>query len=227
MVSWQIPGHTGWTAQAPAARRLALALALAGLVASCASPERRVDAQGRIHFDAPPEDLERLRSAPVCCRALAQFPFEPLDLRKGGQVSFRIDHASPAFNFDGGKSYFKAFSLPPAKQFYSLTVRSSGYFAHAALTLDADFRVASDRRARDRLLFNAVGDRFPIGYLERELVIRPTDRYLVIFTTDELLRSATGTRETLKLALGTSTSRYVHWHRPIGQLTIIQPYPSK
>jgi len=226
MVTGQTSEKTEWTVLIrTAAGRVVLALALVGLVASCASPQRRVDSQGRTHFDTPPEELERLRSAPVCCRTFAQFPFEPLDLRKGGRISFRIDHASPAFNFDWGKSYFKAFSLPPAKEYYSMVVESSGYFAHAALTLDADFRVMSDWRARDRLAFNAVG-RFPIAYLRREVVIRPADRYLVIFTTDELLRSATVTRETLKLGLGESTSTHVHWHSPTGQLSITQPYPA-
>ena len=227
MVTRHIHEENGWTDPVLAVRGLVLGLALVGLLASCASPPRRVDSQGRTHFDTPPEELERLRSAPVCCRTFAQFPFEPLDLQKGGRISFRIDHASPAFNFDWGKSYFKAFSLPPAKQFYSVIIASSGYFAHAALTLDADFRVLSDWRARDRLVFNAVGPRFPIAYLERETVIRPADRYLVIFTTDELLRSATVTRETLKLPLGSSTSTSVHWHRPIGQLSITQPYPAE
>jgi maltose operon protein len=228
MVSRPVPEHGGWTARAPAARRLALALALIGLVASCASPQRRVDAQGRIHFDPRPEDLERLRSAPVCCRTFAQFPFEPLDLRKGGKVTFRIDHASPAFNFESGKSYFKAFSLPPVKHHYEVTVQSYlPRFANAALTLDANFRIASTQSAPDRLMFRAEGYRFPLTYLDRGVLISPADRYLIILTTDELLRRATVTRETLKLGLGESTSTYVNWHRPTGELSIIQLYPSE
>ena len=94
-------------------KKTTLILLLTGvLVSSCAS-------------DKPVDPVKsELESAAVCCEKYQQFYFQPL--RLGATESFTIDRSSQAFLFDGGKSYFKAFSLPAATKPYFVIV--SSYF---------------------------------------------------------------------------------------------------
>ncbi|MGH8751025.1 MAG: hypothetical protein ACREUV_04900, partial [Burkholderiales bacterium] len=64
----------------------------------------------------------QLDGAPACCTSYAQFKFEPLSLV--GSESATLGNTSPAYNFDSGKSYFKAYRLPESRRPYSITVRS-------------------------------------------------------------------------------------------------------
>ena len=87
---------------------------------------------------------ELQEAAPVAAyQGFANFPYEKLSL-KDSKV-FRIDETSPSYDFDTGKSFFKAFALPQSPTSYTVTVRSylvghhviSGYiFAPRAIFLN-------------------------------------------------------------------------------------------
>lgn len=64
--------------------------------------------------------VDSLRDAKECRQSMAEFPYEPL--LEGKRVDFTLDASSPAFRFETGKSYCKAFSLPK-KQFPYRSVR--------------------------------------------------------------------------------------------------------
>src|SRR5690606_4944660 len=87
-----------------------IALALAG----CGSePLRRVDA-----LAASPAPLQgsveqaraALAAAPICCSGVDRLPFEPLEAGFAGDVL--IDTQAPAYRFETGKSFLRAFKLP-------------------------------------------------------------------------------------------------------------------
>ena len=66
--------------------------------------------------------LRRYTEAPDCCPSLAELPVEPL--RPGDKKSFTMGEGSPAYRFDTGKSYFRAFTLPQGPYPYKVTVKS-------------------------------------------------------------------------------------------------------
>jgi hypothetical protein len=66
--------------------------------------------------------LRHYESAPVCCASLTELPVEPLKL--GDKKSFDLGGGSPAYRFETGKSYFRAFALPQGPYPYRVTVSS-------------------------------------------------------------------------------------------------------
>lgn len=66
--------------------------------------------------------VRHFREAPECCGSLSGLPVEPL--QAGDRKGFSLGAGSPAFRFDSGKSYFRAFSLPQGPYPYTITLSS-------------------------------------------------------------------------------------------------------
>ena len=78
------------------------------LVIACAAPYGTV--------------VNRFKNAPVCCESFSKFNYEAIQI--GKSKSFNINKDSPAFLFDTGKSYFKAFGLPQHSYPYRVVIKS-------------------------------------------------------------------------------------------------------
>jgi maltose operon protein len=151
--------------------------------------------------------LRQYREVPVCCSSLAELPVEQLQV--GDKQSFELGGGSPAYRFDTGKSYFRAFALPQGPYPYRVTVRSffvgdrlkSAYLFYPQLiTLDGERHVVRStgpgtftlERAG---LLDALPETGELPYkVEGGLTFtgdNRDERYLVVLTTDELLRGKT------------------------------------
>ncbi len=188
------------------------------LVSSCAS-DKPVD----------PAKSE-LETAAVCCENYQQFYFQPL--KPGATDSFTIDRSSPAFLFDGGKSYFKAFSLPAAGKSYFVIVSSyfvdkekrSGepyIFRPVVIFLDADYRVT--RKVDNGIVIPiSSGNSMNHATLEMEIAMNPREadeRFMIIYTTSALLNQATNLK-VYKYSYGRIEDNYPVQNAPIGKLQV-------
>ena len=195
-------------------------LLLAGiLVYSCAADKP---------VDPVRSDLE---TAAVCCERYEQFNFQLLKL--GATESITIDRSSPAFVFDGGKSYFKAFSLPVAGKSYFVIVSShfvdkekrSGtpyIFSPVVMFLDADYRVT---RKAEKGFVNPVnsGNSMNQATLEVEIAINPraaNERFMVVYTTKALLNQMTLLKVNKYSPVGWFQEDYPVQNAPFGKLQV-------
>jgi hypothetical protein len=82
-----------------------------------------------------PDLKARLDAAPSCCVGFEQMQFDPLPAE--GDILLALDDRSPAFNFETGKSYFAAYSLPATAQGKQLQVLAhpTGSIAFESQTL--------------------------------------------------------------------------------------------
>lgn len=151
--------------------------------------------------------LRQYNEVPVCCTSLTELPVEPL--RLGDKINFDMGDGSPAYQFDTGKSYFRAFALPKGPYPYKVTVRSfligddlktSYFFFPRLITLDENRKVVRTTGEETFTLHGA-------GYFETMLQtaglrhklegglsfsdVSLGERYLVILTTNELLQAKT------------------------------------
>jgi hypothetical protein len=182
-------GAAGRTGQ-PGGARAGRAAALACAALACAA----LLAGGT----AGASDLALVEATAPCCEDPSRFAFQPLPDR--GSVDFAIDRASPLFEFQSGKSFFRAFRLPTTGSPYTLELRSfledpdsprtARVFFPVMAILTDDFLVS---RATD---LDAL--RFDLPMLERtaapayrvQLPVDPAntrERYLVVFTPAQLL----------------------------------------
>lgn len=211
---------------------LPVALAIASLLtAGCATPRASV--------------MEAFAAAPGCCRAVSEFRFEPL--RVGETLRFDLDAGSPAFVFESGKSYFRAFALPPADRGYSVRIQSfmmgdhidSAYlFFPRVVTLDAQHRVVRTvgpeafelkRASYAETAAETWGLPWKLEGSLRFDARNLAERYLVVLTTDALLARSTST-ETLRImpvilpglvtAIPTTKERVAVPHAPAGHLNV-------
>lgn len=209
---------------------IAMALALS-LAAGCATPRASV--------------MEAFAAAPICCRTIGEFRFDPLSI--GDTVRFDLGAGSPAFAFDTGKSYFRAFELPPAVRSYSVRIQSfmmgdhinSAYlfFPHV-VTLDARFGVVRSlapeafelrRASYAETAAETWGLPWKLEGSVRFDAENRAERYLVVLTTDELLGRSTST-ETLRIvpvilpgivtAIPTTKEQVAVPHTPAGHLNV-------
>ncbi|WP_417781419.1 MalM family protein [Stutzerimonas xanthomarina] len=121
---------------------LGLAITLA---AGCGSePLRRVDAL--THTPAPLEQSastarQALANASICCDTIADFPFHPLPTSFNGNVT--LDASAPAYRFDSGKSFFRAFALPKDSKSFEIRLYSQAgktVLAPSVMLLDSRLR---------------------------------------------------------------------------------------
>jgi maltose operon protein len=148
--------------------------------------------------------MSRYKEASISCTDYQEFGYEKLDIPES--KSFWIDKDSKVFVFDTGKSYFKAFELPEYSTPYSILIKSyqmggspaSAYiFSPAIMFLDERFAVT---RFMEKGIFHYTRislletSSWETGWalaLKAEIPITPenaNDRYMVILTTDELLK---------------------------------------
>lgn len=94
------------------------------------------------------EAIDHLEQSPVCCQSLSGISYAPFPADTTGKIS--IDSASPAFEFDTGKSFFVAYTLPDRALPYRLVANSYpvGYgpadatiFEPTMSILDSDYNV--------------------------------------------------------------------------------------
>ena len=171
-----------------------------------------------------------LESAAVCCDRYEKFDYQPLKF--GDTQSFTIDTRSPAFNFDGGKSYFKAFYLPVQGRSYFIVVnsyftdkdnlsRSPYIFRPVVMLLDAQYRVT---RRIDQGVVKPIesGNSMNHTSLEIEISVNPRaadERFMVVYTTSALLSQVTELR-VYKYSYGRIEEDYPVQNAPIGRLQI-------
>ncbi len=146
--------------------------------------------------------LKSLRDAKECCRSMAEFPYEPLP--EGKPVNVTLDASSPAFNFETGKSYFKAFSLPKKQVPYYVRIKSFGlgetiqsahiFYPQLAL-LDEHYNVLAKNDPGAVFVAKAgVAETAAVSWTalsikfeDSLLVDRPDARFVVIYTTNDML----------------------------------------
>lgn len=68
------------------------------------------------------DEAPLLEKSDVCCKTLSALPFT--DIARDKAIRVQMSAASPAFNFDEGKSYFLALKLPPHIPGESLALHS-------------------------------------------------------------------------------------------------------
>ena len=200
-------------------KTLALAWLAASLVSSCAAVK-------------PLEkDRQELAAAQTCCESYAQFHFKPLDFRETERII--INRESPVFQFDTGKSYFQAFSLPMPGKSYSIIVSSylveqktrsgtSYVFSPVVMFLDADYRVTRKVDKGFAAVVNA-GNSINDAKLEVSITINPraaNERFMVIYTTMALLNQVTSLKVYKYAKYGTIEDSYPVPNSPIGELQI-------
>src|SRR5690606_192200 len=124
------------------------------LLVGCGSePLKRVDALS--HSPAPLELSESsarqaLAAASPCCERIEQFPFQ--DIPVNFSASVLIDTSAPAFEFNSGKSFFRAFALPRDGKSFEIRLYSQAgdtVLAPSAMLLDAQFRMTRLLNADD------------------------------------------------------------------------------
>ena len=153
--------------------------------------------------------ISHYQNAPICCTSMQEFTFE--SIRIGDSRGFDLNENSPAYQFDTGKSYFKAFVLPEWSSLYHVSIRSymlgdhidSAYILYPQLiTLNDEYEVV---RSTDPRVFQLKKAGFTetakqtwglMYKLEGQISFtdeNKTERYLIILTTDELLKAKTST----------------------------------
>jgi len=217
---------------------LFLAAGLAALtVAGCSSePLRRVDA---LTATAAPlqhsveQARDALAAAPTCCSSIDQLPFQPLEAGFTGDVL--IDTQAPAYNFETGKSFLRAFKLPAGGPSFELRL-----YSQAGSSVLAPNAMLLDSRMRPTRLLD--GDDFayvpPTGLkgdsldarirIDRSQPEHPgNERYLILYTSDAQMAGQTVLQHPAKAyakALGNeppSIPDPVAKHSPVGVIRLV------
>ncbi|WP_434354949.1 MalM family protein [Parasalinivibrio latis] len=121
----------------------------------------------------------------VCCTDYSQFGWIPLN---GEELDVTIDSRSPVASFDGGKSYFVAFSMPESidRLQVDLTswMSSEGVFAPKILLLDSRFKPV---KTIDLDAFAVrPSDMFHLsGYHNRFVIDRNETPYMVVYSPEK------------------------------------------
>lgn len=176
-------------------RVIALALVVIG-IASCAT---------MVSFETANDSLNR---ASNCCATKAQFNYTPLAIE--GPVSINLDASATAFNFETGKSYFKAFRLPEKSLPYRLTITSyalgdvirRGHIFYPQVALLNDQFAMVWKSMPEDFIFSKASSKIgglPIKLEATLLVDKPDAIYMLVYTTQALMRS-TSPYDTIKLA---------------------------
>ena len=151
--------------------------------------------------------INSLMDATPCCTSMAEFRYVPLSLDE--PINFRLDKNSESFVFPTGKSYFKAFSLPNKKTPYRIRIKSFAlgetidkahiFYPQLAL-LNSRFIVIKQSDPRDFTLMKAgMSETASVNWgllmlkLDGSILDDISDaRYLVVYTTKELMGKTSG-----------------------------------
>ena len=145
--------------------------------------------------------VDSLRRARNCCDSIAQFKYDQLTKVEG--ISFKLDASSDAFDFQSGKSYFRAFHLPEKAPPYRIKVTSWALGEHVnkahifypqVALLDEGFDIVGQSVPGDFVLGKAgVGETvsetwgLPIKLEGYVLVDYPSAKFVLVFTTQKLM----------------------------------------
>lgn len=212
-------------------RRVALVACVSIVPAGCAVPLGTVVTQ-----------YER---APVCCTAMKELRYE--SIARGEEKSFDLNEHSPAYAFESGKSYFRAFILPQDGLPYTVTVQSymlgesidvAYIFAPAIMTLNDAFEPVrrsdpADFRLKQAGFTETVEQTWGLMYkLEGQVSFsgeNSNEKYLIVLTTGELLKAKTSL-STLRVvpiilpglvtALPVGEREVLVPHSPAGRITL-------
>jgi hypothetical protein len=147
---------------------------------------------------AAPPDAELLAAGTLCCDDPSRLPFESLPA--SGDLDFAVDRRSPLFEFQSGRSFFRAFQLPSQGSAYMLELRSFLEEADSPRTARVFFPVMAI--LTDDFLVSRATDldalRFDLPVLEQttapayrvQLPVDPMntrERYVVVFTPAPLV----------------------------------------
>jgi hypothetical protein len=145
--------------------------------------------------------VDSLRKARNCCDSIAQFKYDQLTKAEG--ISFKLDASSDAFDFQSGKSYFRAFHLPEKAPPYRIKVTSWALGEHVnkahifypqVALLDKSFDIVGHSAPGDFVLGKAgVGETvsetwgLPIKLEGYVLVDYPSAKFVLVYTTQKLM----------------------------------------
>jgi hypothetical protein len=177
------------------------------------------------------------RAAEPCCSDPSRFGYDPLP--PDGSVEFRIDAGSPTFEFQSGRSAFRAFRLPASARPYVVELRSfldapdsprrARVFYPVVAVLTDDFLVS---RSTD---LDAL--RFDLPVLEQTVapayrLVVPVDpsnrreRFLVVFTPAQVLAARPLPAVTAESAAQVARQAWLG-AAPYGRLRItVRPLPA-
>lgn len=147
--------------------------------------------------------MTRYKDAPICCQSPGYFSYE--ELKTGDSKIIDLNENSPAFQFDTGKSYFKAYSLPPYAGPYKVSVQSymRGQYIETAyifvpklIFLNEKYEVVRATDPRDFRLERADfsetwGLRFKIVGSIDVSQENMNEKFFIVMTTEELLQGKT------------------------------------
>ncbi|WP_413043332.1 MalM family protein [Pseudomonas sp. YJ42] len=207
------------------------------LTAGCGSdPLRRVDALA--HTPAPLEQSitsarQALADASICCDAIADFPFQPIPVTFSGDVT--LNATAPAYRFDSGKSFFRAFALPKDSKSFEIRLYSQAgktVLAPSAMLLDSNLRPTRILDADDFIYAPAAGlkgDSLDARLrVDRTYLDNPgNEYYLVLYTSEDQLSGQTTLEHPAKAyakALGNeppSLPNPVAIHSPTGVIKMV------
>lgn len=148
-----------------------------------------------------------LNAAQACCQSPREFKYSPLPM---GTSTIEILTSDPVFVFETGRSFFKAFSLPTRDRALNIRITSfnnptvGGFFQPDILLLDRTMNVAA------RIAAPLAQERPQrVGFFEvtiSNVITVPADNdqfmYMVIRTTDDLLKSGISTVDTNIVPVG-------------------------
>lgn len=183
-----------------------------------------------------------LTNAPICCESLAQLPYK--DIGFGTSDSIKLDSSSAVFQFSTGKSYFAAFRLPQFTSSYTITVQSyalgetidkAHIFYPQVDLLDDKFNLVTRSNPHDFVLNKSpMAEQKTWGLplrLEGSVTAHnPAIKYVVVYTTTELLDSRTPhvTRRVVPIilpgtvgAIPTGKRQVYIQHSPFGLLYVV------
>ncbi len=146
------------------------------------------------------EEYQALAQAPVCCKSMAEFSFEPVEL--GRRFELDIDEHSSAFDFSGEKSFFRAFEIPPSDKRLRISVEANmpwkGFPRTYAMFHPAVQFLDERKEPVFQLPASAAGyvqyDLFNADRLLTSQFVDPRDgwRYFVVYTESETYKSPQG-----------------------------------
>ena len=170
-----------------------------------------------------------LANSVPCCKSFKEMDFAPLE---NGLLEFEVRTTDPTFEFDTGKSFFRAFALPPRTQTSRVTISTfsnelaGGWFQPDLLILD------NAKKVTKRIAAPLVGqpmERKPFqpGVFRYEFELpADNDRYafLIVRTTKDLLAAHTPVAESVTMVAGNvlvplrNVAKVAHW--PAGKLSL-------
>lgn len=192
--------------------------------------------------------MKSFEAAASCCTSMDGFLYRQLS--HGQELKVELNASSPAYLFPSGKSYFAAFALPIFERPYRITVESfvvgeeidrAYLFSPHLIILDNNHRIVRTI-GHDHFTLRKAGMTETWGYpykLAGTFDMREEnrdERYLVVMTTDELLRTRTSLT-TMKVvpiiipglvtAVPTGTEEKHIRHAPVGSLVIKLESPAQ